>query len=113
MFYFSKEIVANGDTVVSFMHYIGSTNAPVPLITIPTVATFVKGAAVDVTVTLEVAAIPTLTDQSIQPVDADFIVAKTYNADAICTVPSLNGMWIRFRVVNSSGGNATITCLAE
>lgn len=112
MIYFYNQSIAVG-TTNSVKHFMGSTNGPTPLIANPSLAIFVKGATDDVSVILQAAVVPTPTDQIVTLVDADFIDVKTYAADTVDNIPSLNGMWVRFQVVNSSGSAAPVTCLLE
>ncbi len=104
-----KQTVAAGDTYISPHVYIGDTNSAAPLMTIPIQSVFIKGATSTVTVSLEAAFIFTPVDQSVQPVDADYVNVQTYTTDGVTNGASLNGLWVRFKIVNGSGTSAIVT----
>lgn len=115
MIYFYNQVIYANSIVTSVQHYIGSTNSTAPLMTNPIQALLVKGATDNITVTLQAAVVPTPVDQSVQPVNSDFINVTngTYNSDTTAAFPSLNGMWVRFQVNNTTGVPANVTCLLE
>lgn len=114
MIYLYKESIPEATVFASNMHYIGSTNAPAPLMTNPTLCLFVKGAAADTTVSLQVAVVPTPVDQSVFPDEEDFInYEAAYVADTIKSIGSLNGCWVRFIVNNTALAAVEVTCMLE
>lgn len=108
---FTGEVPAN-TTVYSYVMYVGAGNVTSALIGNPTQAVFVKGATSQITITLQAAVILTPRNQSIQPIDSDYITVTNgvYNQDTTASFPSLNGMWLRFQVQNASGNAAVVTC---
>lgn len=112
MIYFYNESIATG-THYSVIHYIGSTNAPAPLMTNPTQACFINGAAANVVITLQAAVIPTPVNQDVTPLAGDWIDVQVFTNPQVFDALSLNGMWVRFKIVNSSGSPASVTCSLE
>lgn len=103
-----NEIVATGDTYTQ-ADYVGQTNATAPLQGNNQQCLFIKGASAGVSVKLEVAYHPTSANQLVPPVDADFIAYGTYTTDTVLAIPSINGLWYRFHIINS-GAASPITC---
>lgn len=100
-------------TTYSFKKFMGGSNTATPLIANPTQSLFIKGATSTLQVTLQLAAVPTPIDQSVTPLSTDWIDKATYTADTVTTFASLNGLWVRFRVINSGGAPAPITVCME
>jgi hypothetical protein len=113
MIYFCNSSISANTIINSTAHYVGGTNSASSLMTNPTQALFIKGASVGVTVTLQAAVVLTPLNQNITLTDADFIEVGTYTADIITSFPSLNGMWLRFHINNTTGADALVTCSLE
>lgn len=123
MLFLKEEIVLAGADFTSEKFLIGSNHASVvngsniPTINVPTQNVAVHGATSDATVTLQVALLKTdSNNQFIDPLDADFFTMNdpagnpvVFTSNKVVTLPSLNGLWVRFFVDNTGGSDATIS----
>jgi len=111
MLFFDKESVADGETATSFARYIGGNNLNVPgLVSNPALNVAVTGASSTAIVTLEVAVVATDAAQSTSPVNGDFFTVTEndgtpieFTKNTTAQFPSLNGLWVRFKVDNTAG----------
>lgn len=100
--------MAAGDTYTA-PSYIGQSNVQAPLQGYNQLCLFVKGATSTLKAVLQVAYVPCNIQQQPAPTDADFIDYATYAADTVAAIPTLNGLWYRFHIINT-GATAAITC---
>lgn len=110
-YYYNSDIAIGTNT--SFEHFIGDSNSAQSLIANPTQCLFIKGATATLTVKLQAAAPPTPKNQQVVIDPNDWMDIGTYTADTYTTFPSLNGLWVRFQVINSGSGPAPITISLE
>lgn len=110
MIYFYNDSRATG-TTYSFIQWLGSTNAPSPLSANPTQCCAVSGATVDITIVLQAAVTPTPVNQNVTPLEGDWFDVQTFNNSQVFDAPSLNGLWVRFKVINSSGSAAPVSAM--
>jgi|GEM_PF-5856767 hypothetical protein len=109
--YYNTEIPVG--TQYSWKKFIGGNNTAAPLTGIPTQCLFIKGATATLQVTLQTAAVLTPVDQQVTILDTDWIDKTTYTADTVTDIPTLNGLWVRFKVINSGGSPAPLTVCME